>query len=174
MRTSLADVTCSIARTMEVIGDAWSMLILRDVFSGITRFDLLHEDLGLSRKTLASRLDQLVADGILQRSAYSERPPRYDYLPTDKGADLLKVIAAMMAWGDRWAAGGDGPPALLRHASCGQASSPQVTCGECGEPLELSATTSEAGPGGRTGHGTLVLGPVLAGRRKQTAQAACA
>ena len=164
MRTSLKDVTCSVAGTMEVLGDAWTALILRDVFAGITRFDLLAEDLGLSRKTLAARLQELVAQGVLERRAYSERPPRHDYLPTEKGADLFAVIAAMMAWGDRWTAGPKGAPALIRHEACGAITSAKIVCAECGEPLELDGVTTEAGPGGRTGPRTRVLGPMLAGR----------
>ena len=170
MRTSLKDVTCSVAGTMEVLGDAWTALILRDVFAGITRFDLLAEDLGLSRKTLAARLQELVAQGVLERRAYSERPPRHDYLPTEKGADLFAVIAAMMAWGDRWTAGPKGAPALIRHTACGAVTSARVVCGECGEPLELGGVTTEAGPGGRTGPQTRVLGPLLAERRRRQAR----
>ena len=167
----MADVQCSIARTMEAIGDAWSMLILRDVFAGITRFEVLHEDLGLSRKTLAARLEGLVADGILERRAYSEHPPRYDYLPSEKGAQLFPVIAAMMAWGDRWGSEGAGAPAIIRHTSCGAVTTAQVTCSQCGEPLELGACTTEAGPAGRTGPRTRVLGPMLAARRAHAAGA---
>lgn len=165
MRTSLKDVRCSIAGTMDVLGDAWTALILRDVFAGIRRFDLLEEDLGLSRRTLAARLDALVSEGILERRAYSEHPPRYDYLPTEKGADLFSVIAAMMAWGDRWTAGAQGAPALIRHAACGALTTARVVCEECGEPLALDGVTTEAGPGGRTGPRTRVLGPLLAAAR---------
>jgi DNA-binding HxlR family transcriptional regulator len=150
---------------MEVLGDAWTALIMRDVFAGISRFDLLAEDLGLSRKTLAARLDELVRQGILERRAYSEHPPRYDYLPTDKGADLFSVIAAMLAWGDRWTAGSAGAPAVIRHTACGALTTARVLCGECGEPLTLGDVTTEAGPGGRTGPRTRVLGPLLAAAR---------
>ena len=167
MRTSLEDVSCSIAGTMDVLGDAWTALILRDVFAGISRFDLLADDLGLSRKTLATRLDELVRKGILERRAYSEHPPRYDYLPTEKGADLFSVIAAMMAWGDRWTADGHGAPALIRHTSCGAVTTARVVCGECHEPLALEEVTTEAGPGGRTGPRTRVLGPLLAAARAE-------
>lgn len=165
MRTRLADVHCSIARTMEVLQDAWTALILRDVFAGITRFGQLQEDLELSKKILTARLERLVEEGILEKQAYSDRPPRYDYLPTAKGAGLFPVIAAIMAWGDRWTAGAGGPPALIRHLSCGHHGSAKVICDRCGEPLALHAIRAEAGPGGRTGHGTRVLGPLLASRR---------
>ena len=163
MRTSLGDVDCSVARTMEILGDGWTALILRDVFAGITRFDALHEDLELSRKTLADRLERLIAAGILRRHVYSVHPPRHDYLPTEKGADLFPVIAALMRWGDRWTAGPAGPPALIRH-SCGSHTSGQVTCEHCGEPLELRDCLTEPGPGGRAGPRTRLLGRHLAAR----------
>jgi DNA-binding HxlR family transcriptional regulator len=166
MRTSLTEVDCSIARTMEIIGDGWTALILRDVFAGITRFEQFQHDLDLSPKTLASRLDRLVEDGILERCPYSEHPPRYDYIPTDKGADLFPVIAAVMRWGDRWTAGPDGPPALIRH-NCGAHATPAVICDQCGKPLALHDITAEAGPGGKTGRRTQILGPLLASRRRE-------
>jgi DNA-binding HxlR family transcriptional regulator len=166
MRTGLSDVHCSIARTMEVLRDGWTALILRDIYAGITRFDQLQRDLGLSRKILTARLDALVAAGILERRPYSERPPRYDYLPTEQGADLFGVIAAIMAWGDRWTAGPAGPPARLRHLACGAHAAARITCDQCGEPLEFHAISTEAGPGGRVGHGTRLLGPLLHGRRQ--------
>jgi DNA-binding HxlR family transcriptional regulator len=163
-RTDLSDVRCSIARTMNILGDAWTALILRDVFVGITRFDALQRDLGLSRKVLSARLDELVEAGVLERRAYSEHPPRYDYVPTQMGADLYPVILAVMAWGDRWTAGSHGPPARVRHTACGHLARPTVTCDHCGEPLTAADVAAESGPGGYTGRGTMVLGPLLAGR----------
>lgn len=168
MRTKLSDVHCSIARTMEVLHDAWTALILRDVFAGITRFDQLQKDLDLSRKTLAERLERLVAEGVLDRRAYSERPPRYDYVPTTKGVELFKVITAVMAWGDRWTAGPEGPPARIRHRLCGHLVQARVVCDHCGETLQWHDCSPEAGPGGRTGHGTRLLGTVLAGAKRRS------
>jgi DNA-binding HxlR family transcriptional regulator len=161
-RTSLAAVSCSIARTMDAVGDAWTALILRDVFAGITRFDDMARDLDVSRKVLAARLRALVEDGILERRPYSEHPPRHDYVPTAKGAELFPVLLAVMAWGDRWTAGEAGPPARIRHDACGELVTARVTCSHCGEPLTLADTTPVAGPGGRAGRGTRVLGPLLA------------
>jgi DNA-binding HxlR family transcriptional regulator len=160
-RTNLSRVSCSIARSVDIVGDAWTLLILRDVFAGITRFDALARDLGISRKVLAARLDELVGHGILETRAYSKRPPRHDYVPTEKGADLYPVILALLAWGDRWTAGPEGPPALVHHDSCGAHATPVVSCSHCAEPLTLADTTPEAGPGGRAGPGTEVLGPLL-------------
>ena len=167
MRTSLSGVNCSIARTMDIIGDGWTALILRDVFAGITRFDQFERDLDVSPKLLAARLDRLVAEGILERRAYSEHPPRYDYLPTKKGAELFPVIASIMRWGDRWTAGLAGPPALIRHHTCGAHTTGKVICENCGEPLDFHDITTEAGPGGKTGKRTRVLGPLLASRRDE-------
>jgi DNA-binding HxlR family transcriptional regulator len=160
-RTNLSRVSCSIARSVDILGDAWTLLILRDVFAGITRFDVLARDLGISRKVLAARLDELVGHRILEARAYSKRPPRHDYVPTEKGADLYPVILALLAWGDRWTAGPEGPPALVRHDRCDAHATPVVSCSHCAEPLTLADTTPEAGPGGRAGPGTEVLGPLL-------------
>jgi DNA-binding HxlR family transcriptional regulator len=171
VRTSLASVHCSIARTMEVLADGWTALILRDVFAGITRFDHLREDLGVSRKILTARLDRLVEQGILERRAYSDHPPRHDYLPSAKGTELYPLVLAIMAWGDRWAAGSEGPPAMVRHHSCGHHARPIMTCDHCREPLTAANTTAEAGPGGRTGDGTRLLGPLLAARATPAAKA---
>lgn len=169
MRTSLADVHCSIARSMEVIGDGWTALILRDVACGITRFDQLVEDLDVSRKTLAARLDRLVADGILERRAYSEHPPRHDYVLSEKGRDLGAVLLALMAWGDRWTAGPDGPPARVYHERCGHHVGAMVACDQCGEPLTADDAIVEAGPGGRIGRGTRLLDPLLSARARARA-----
>jgi len=162
-RTDLADVHCSIARTMEVLGDAWGALILRDVFAGITRFDAIQADLGISRKVLATRLDELVARGILARRPYSEHPPRFDYVPTECGRDLHPVLLAIMAYGDRWLAP-DGPPVEIHHAKCGHRATAVVTCSECGAPLDAQDALAQAGPGARTGPGTRRLTALLAAR----------
>ncbi|MDB5972981.1 MAG: Transcriptional regulator, HxlR family [Hydrocarboniphaga sp.] len=151
---------------MQVLHDAWGALILRDVFVGLTRFDQLQQDLGLSRKVLAARLDSFVVEGILEKRAYAEHPPRYDYVPTAKGAELFGVIAALMAWGDRWKADKAGPPARIRH-DCGALATARVTCDQCGEPLLLETVATEAGPGGRLGPGTRMLGKLLSQRSKQ-------
>ena len=155
----------SVAQTMDIIGDAWSALILRDVFAGLTRFDQLRQDLEISSKTLTARLEHLVGHGILERRGYTDHPPRHDYVPTQKGAELFPVIAAVMAWGDRWTAEAAGPPAVIHHR-CGAHARARVVCDHCGEPLELADSTPEAGSGGRTGARTRLLGPLPAARRQ--------
>ncbi len=146
-RTRFGDMACSIARTLDIAGEPWSPLILRDVFVGITRFDDLQRDLGISRKVLTERLKHLVAEGVLERRPYSARPARHDYLLTEKGWELCDILLAITAWGDRWTAGEDGPPALLRHRSCGELTSVEMRCAHCGEPLRAHDVDVEAGPG---------------------------
>ena len=146
-RTQFGEMACSIARTLHIAGEPWSPLILRDVFVGITRFDEIQRDLGISRKVLAERLEWLVEQGVLERRAYSERPPRHDYVLTEKGWELCDVLLAITAWGDRWTAGDDGPPALLRHRTCGELTHAELRCAECGEPLHAHDVDVEAGPG---------------------------
>jgi DNA-binding HxlR family transcriptional regulator len=163
-RTSFADMTCSIARTLEIAGEWWSPLILRDVHLGISRFDELHRDLGISRKVLAERLEGLVEQGVLERHAYSERPLRHDYLLTEKGRELVGLLFAMVAWGDRWTAGEHGPPVLLRHRRCGQLTHAEIRCAQCGEPLHAEEVEVEPGPGGSAGRGTRVVAERLAGQ----------
>jgi DNA-binding HxlR family transcriptional regulator len=163
-RTSFADMTCSIARTLEVAGEWWSPLILRDVHLGITRFDELQRDLGISRKVLTARLEQLVEQGVLERRAYSQHRLRHDYLLTEKGRELVDVLLAMVAWGDRWTAGERGPPVLLRHRRCGQLTHAEIRCAQCGEPLHAEEVEVQPGPGGSAGSGTRVVAERLAGQ----------
>jgi DNA-binding HxlR family transcriptional regulator len=161
-RTSFADMTCSIARTLDVAGEWWSPLILRDVHLGITRFDDLRRDLGISRKVLTDRLERLVEQGVLERHAYSQHPPRHDYVLTEKGGELVDVLLAMLAWGDRWTAGDTGPPVLLRHQGCGELTRPEIRCACCGDLLHANEVTVEPGPGGSDGPGTRVVAERLA------------
>jgi DNA-binding HxlR family transcriptional regulator len=163
-RTPLADVACSIARATDLFGDAWTALILRDVISGVTRFDDIARDLGISRKVLSARLTRLVEEGILRREQYQERPPRDEYLVTEKGADLYPVLLSLMSWGDKWCAGAAGPPARIRHLDCGNDTTVVSACAHCGDALTVDNTVQFAGPGGRLGPGTRVLGPLLAAR----------
>jgi DNA-binding HxlR family transcriptional regulator len=140
-------MACSIARTLHVAGEPWSPLILRDVYIGITRFDELQRDLGISRKVLAERLEWLVEQGVLERRPYSERPLRHEYVLTEKGWELCDVLLAITAWGDRWTTGDAGPPVLLRHRTCGQLTHAELRCAQCGEPLHAHDVAVEQGPG---------------------------
>jgi DNA-binding HxlR family transcriptional regulator len=140
-------MACSIARTLDVAGEPWSPLIIRNIWVGITRFDDLQRDLGISSKVLTERLNWLVDQGMLERRPYSERPPRYDYLLTEKGLEFCDVLLAVTAWGDRWTAEEAGPPALFRHRSCGEFTHATLRCAHCGEPLSASEVDVHAGPG---------------------------
>jgi DNA-binding HxlR family transcriptional regulator len=139
-------MTCSVARTLSVVGDRWTMLIIRDAFLGIRRFDSLRQDLGMTPHRLADRLRRLVAEGILTRSEYQKRPRRFEYRLTEKGLDLYPLIVAMIAWGDRWMAGSAGAPVELVHRPCGHRINPALTCPRCKEKIEPRAMTARPGP----------------------------
>ncbi len=142
-RTGLSDQPCSIARTLDVAGEWWTPLILRDVAYGVRRFGAIQEDLGISANVLSDRLETLVAEGILQRSLYQERPERYEYGLTEKGADLIPALLALMQWGDRWAWAGRRGPVRVQHAECGHDVRVEVRCPHCERELaasELRAT----------------------------------
>jgi DNA-binding HxlR family transcriptional regulator len=131
----IGDLSCSVARALSVVGDRWTLLILRDCFLGARRFDQFEASLGLSPHLLSTRLAKLVDEGILVRRPYQSQPVRHEYRLTDKGRDLHPVIAALVRWGDRWMAGADGPPAIFVHKACGHATTPELVCSECGERL---------------------------------------
>jgi len=140
-------MTCSVARTLSVVGDRWTMLIIRDAFLGIRRFDHLRDDLGMTPHRLSDRLRKLVRDGILSRIEYQKRPRRFEYRLTEKGIDLYSLLVAMIAWGDRWMAGDAGAPVELFHRRCGHAINPKLTCPSCSEtivPREMSARPGPA------------------------------
>ena len=137
---------CSIARALEIVGERWTLLIIRDAFLGVTRFEDFHERLGISRNVLNQRVGSLVDAGVLERVASCEHPPRYDYRLTDKGRDLWPVVTAMRQWGDRWAAP-DGPPILYEHAGCGGGMHTQLRCTTCGDVPASADVTVRPGPG---------------------------
>ena len=163
-RTSFAGMHCSIARSLEVMGDWWTPLIVRDLHLGLARFDELATDLGISRNLLTSRLAALVDRGLVERRRYSERPPRDTYHLTAAGRDLVPVLAALTAWGDKWVAPKQGPPLRLQHRSCGAFFTPTVSCSACGEPLAADALVAHPGPGGRAAAGTRLVGKMLGKR----------
>ncbi len=115
----IGELDCSIAKTLSVIGDRWTLLVLRDCFLGGRRFDHFEASLGLSPHLLSLRLSKLVEHGILQRRPYQERPVRFEYRLTEKGRDLYPVIVSLLRWGDRWMGSEDGPPVELVHRGCG-------------------------------------------------------
>jgi DNA-binding HxlR family transcriptional regulator len=141
-RTSFAGMPCSVARTLEVVGEWWTMLVIREAFNGVRRFDDFHARLGIARNVLAARLQRLVEHGVLERRQYHDRPPRCEYRLTEKGRDLYPVLVAMLAWGDRWMAGPEGPPITLIH-TCGEALGAQLVCASCGEPVDPRSIRAE-------------------------------
>lgn len=148
-RTSFSQWPCSIARTMDFLGDWWTPLVLREVFFGSTRFDDIQRALSIGRNVLAERLRRLTTEGILRRARYQERPPRYEYHLTEKGRDFYPVLLAVTRWGDRWLHGSKGPPLLLRHTACGQITRGELVCERCRKPLPHGEVTAEL-PGGAT------------------------
>jgi DNA-binding HxlR family transcriptional regulator len=161
-RTDFAGVACSIARSAAIAGDPWVLLIVRDVALGLHRFDELQRDLGAATNVLSQRLERLVEGGLLQRERYSQRPDRFDYHLTDKGRDLVPILLALTAWGDRWEAGDAGPPLIIRHQTCGTHTQATVTCGSCGGELIAEQVDYRPGPGGRIGRGTFLIPALLA------------
>lgn len=156
-RTSFAQMRCSLARGLDLIGDWWSPLIIRDLFLNVSRFDELVEDLGISRNLLTRRLKSLVAKGIIERVAYQARPVRYSYRLTEAGRDLVPAILALTAWGDRWARPREGSPILFVHKTCGHRFEPRVICSACAAAISAESVIAIPGPGGATKPGTMVV-----------------
>ncbi|MDH4169370.1 MAG: helix-turn-helix transcriptional regulator [Acidimicrobiia bacterium] len=125
----------SIARTLDLIGDRWTLLVLRAVFRGRHRFTELQRDLGIARNLLTDRLHRLVDNGILERVPYQERPVRHEYRLTDMGRDLSPALIAFMQWGDRWCTDGP-PPTVLVHDACGTPIEHTVRCPSCDDVLD--------------------------------------
>ncbi|HEX9375142.1 MAG TPA: helix-turn-helix domain-containing protein [Actinomycetota bacterium] len=138
---------CSVARTLEVIGERWTMLVLREAFFRVRRFDEFQRNTGAARNILSDRLRTLVEHGILERRQYREHPPRFEYRLTEKGVDLYPVLIALMQWGDKHAPGESGPPVTLEHRGCGKPSSPELVCSECGELIGARDMRPLPGPG---------------------------
>jgi DNA-binding HxlR family transcriptional regulator len=130
---------CSIARTLDLVGEKWALLAIREVFLGDRRFDEIVRRTGAPRDTMAARLRSLAGAGILERRQYSEHPARFEYFLTDAGKDLYPVIMTLMRWGDQYLAGDDGPPLVLEH-TCGHLLAAQLTCEACGEPVAVGTT----------------------------------
>jgi DNA-binding HxlR family transcriptional regulator len=137
---------CSVARSLEVVGEWWTLLILRDAFLGVRRFDDFQRDLGIARNILADRLATLVCEGILERRQYADHPPRHEYRLTEKGRDLYPVVVSLLRWGDRWAADDAGPPVELEHRVCGHRGTPVLTCPGCGQEVAAREMAAHVQP----------------------------
>ncbi len=137
---------CSIQRTLDVIGDRWTLLILRDVFRGVRRFSLIQSDLGIARNLLTDRLNGLVDTGIVDKVPYQDRPVRYEYCLTAKGRDLSPALVALMRWGDEWYSESGAPTELIHH-DCGTRLELQAWCTTCNSPVAPAHIRSRPGPG---------------------------
>jgi DNA-binding HxlR family transcriptional regulator len=146
LRADYSDQNCSIARTLELVGERWTIMILREVFLGVHRFEEMQRNLGIARNVLGARLERLVESGILKRVPYQERPPRSEYRLTAKGVDLWPVLVALLKWGDRHAAPA-GPPIVLEHNGCGGGLDDRRRCERCGEDVEGWDVVARPGPG---------------------------
>ena len=140
------DQVCSIARALEVVGERWTLLIIRDAFLGLRRFDQFQESLGIARNILTDRLNRLVQEGILDRVPYNDRPERYEYVLTERGRELRVALAALRQWGDRHLAPA-GPPRLVEHTGCGGEAVATLVCNKCGSTLGPDDVSSRPGPG---------------------------
>jgi DNA-binding HxlR family transcriptional regulator len=149
-RASFEEMSCSIAQALEQIGEWWTLLIIRDALMGVRRFEDFQSDLGIARNVLATRLDALVDNGIMERRPYSDRPPRHEYVLTDKGKDLWSVATVIRQWGDKWLVPEDSWYVQLQHLTCGKLVEAELHCSECGERLERRDLRVVPGPGADT------------------------
>lgn len=149
---------CSLARTLSVVGDRWTLMVLRDCFLGVRRFEGFESRLGITRHVLTDRLRKLVEAGVLVRVPYQERPRREEYRLTEKGLALHGVMLALVSWGDRYMVDEQGPPIRHRHRGCGALMSPVLVCSECGEPVTARDIDVEVGEGWQHRHHELVPG----------------
>ena len=138
---------CAVASTLEVIGERWTMHVLRESFLGIRRFEDFRRNIGVARNILSDRLATLVAEGILRRELYSEHPPRHEYRLTRKGVDLYGILIELGKWGNRWSPQPEGPAVVLRHRGCGHVVEPVLACPDCGEPVHAWDLEATPGPG---------------------------
>jgi DNA-binding HxlR family transcriptional regulator len=150
LRNDYENQNCSIAHALELVGERWTLLILRDAFLGTRRFDDFQRNLGIARNVLQARLERLVEAGILRRERYQERPERFEYRLSRKGVDLWPVLVALMKWGDKHAAP-NGPPVVMRHIGCGGEIDDRRICTACGKHLEPVESAPELGPGALPG-----------------------
>jgi DNA-binding HxlR family transcriptional regulator len=142
---------CSIKAALEVVGEKWSLLVIREAFYGVRRFDDFHRAIGCARNLLSERLAKLVDTGVLERTAYREpgQRRRYEYRLTEKGRELQPALIALMQWGDRWATDPDGPPVEARHRDCGAGVRAALVCDHGHGPLSPFETEAVPGPGAR-------------------------
>jgi DNA-binding HxlR family transcriptional regulator len=146
-RTDTSGWPCPLARTADLIGEGWTLLIMREAFYGVRRFEEFQRVLGLGRNILTLRLNTLVDEGLLTKVQYQERPPRHEYRLTDKGRDVYPILAAMATFGDKWLLGDTDPLVIFHHVTCDHDMHAVVTCSECAQPLDVRSVRARPGPG---------------------------
>jgi DNA-binding HxlR family transcriptional regulator len=159
------DQVCSVARALEVVGERWTILILRDAMFGVSRFEGFQESLGIARNVLTDRLDRLVTEGVLVRRPYGQGQGRFDYCLTDKGRELGVAVLALMEWGDRHYPAPGGPPRLSQHRDCGGTVDVSLMCSEHGSGLTVRDLALVPGPGARRPD----IATAVPGRRRREA-----
>jgi DNA-binding HxlR family transcriptional regulator len=138
---------CSIAATLAIVGERWTLLIMREVLLGRRRFADIKRNTGVASNILSDRLDTLVEQGLLERRPYGAQPDSYEYVPPERGRDLTPVLVALMQGGDRYVAGKKGPPRVVVHTACGHDAEPHLTCSHCNRPIEPTELRVRPGPG---------------------------
>jgi DNA-binding HxlR family transcriptional regulator len=149
LRRDYPALDCSVAKALEVIGERWSLLIVRAVMHGNRRFGEMQESLGIARNVLSARLQRLVDEDILERRAYQDSPPRYEYFLTEKGLDLWPALIALLNWGDRYSPAAEGPRRLIVHKECGGLVNERGICADCGKVLTARDAKQVPGPGAK-------------------------
>jgi DNA-binding HxlR family transcriptional regulator len=146
-RTSTADWPCTIARTVDLVGEGWTLLVMRQACLGTRRFEDFRRALGIGRNILTLRLGRLVDEGLLRKVEYQDRPVRHEYRLTEKGRDVYPILAAMAAFGDKWLVGDEGTPLVLHHTACDHDMHAVVACSECGGTIDVREVLARPGPG---------------------------
>lgn len=147
LESTYPDEVCSVARALEVVGERWTLLIVREALTGTRRFDEFRDKLGLARSVLTARLNRLVQEGVLERKRYQTRPERFEYELTAKGRQLGPVVLHLMHWGDTHYPNASGPPRLALHRGCGGRVKPDMQCGRCHKRVPYGALELQPGPG---------------------------
>jgi len=138
---------CSIARSLAIFGDRWTLLIIRDAFRRVRRFSEFQKSLGITKHRLSDRLNRLVDAGIMSKVLYDEKRSRYEYRLTEKGLDLYPVLMTVVQWGDKWVSDEDGAPVVFKHLECGHVSTPHYACNHCAHDITAKTMKPELGPG---------------------------
>jgi DNA-binding HxlR family transcriptional regulator len=143
--------TCSIARSLEIVGERWTLLILRDAVLGVERFEDFQDSLGIASNVLTGRLKLLCEEGVLERLSDEQRPGRPKYVLTEKGRELAPALIVLMKWGDRHYATAGGPPRLTLHSGCGGNVGADLHCDRCGQHVRGGEFELPLGPGASSG-----------------------